>query len=97
MIIRVKDENWDVKEVNIRANKMLLEELEEAGYDIPNACKIGTCGACMCQVNEGAEFIDNSGIREAMFPLDDTEVLTCTAVIKPEAEASWKVIELELE
>jgi ferredoxin len=40
MKVRVKDENGEVKEVEIRANKMLLEELEEAGYDIPYACKI---------------------------------------------------------
>lgn len=95
MIIRVKDENWEIKEVNVRANKMLLEELEEAGYDIPNACKIGTCGACMCQVNEWAEFIDNAGVREPMFPLDETEVLTCTAVLREGAKDGE--VELELE
>jgi len=93
MIIKVKDENWEVKEVNIRANKMLLEELEEAWYDIPNACKIWTCWACMCQVTSWAEYIDNAWVREPMFPLDDAEVLTCTATLKEWA----KDVELELE
>lgn len=95
MKIRVKDDKGEVKEVEIRANKMLLEELEEAGYDIPYACKIGTCGACICKVNEGAENIDKSAIFEPMFPLDDVEVLTCTAALKEWTKDG--TVELELE
>lgn len=93
MKIRVKDEDGEVREINVSANKMLLEQLEEAGYDIPNACKIWTCWACMCTVTSWADGIDKAWIREPMFPLDDVEVLTCTATIKEGAED----VEIELE
>lgn len=82
MILKVKSKDWIVKNFESKAWKTLLKQLEDAGYDIPYACNIWTCWACMCWVGKGGENLDKSWAFEPMFPLDDSEVLTCCATVK---------------
>jgi ferredoxin len=47
--IRVESASGDfIKELEVNPAKPLLKQLEAAGVEIPNACKIGMCGACLC-------------------------------------------------
>jgi ferredoxin-NADP reductase len=40
-------------ELAVAANKSVLETLEAADIDIPNLCRAGVCGQCVCDVSEG--------------------------------------------
>ncbi|RTE67393.1 oxidoreductase [Amphritea opalescens] len=40
-------------ELDVAADSSLLEALEGAEVDIPNLCRAGVCGQCVCNVTEG--------------------------------------------
>ncbi|WP_417225408.1 PDR/VanB family oxidoreductase [Amphritea sp.] len=47
-------------ELVVAADSSLLEVLEEADIEIPNLCRAGVCGQCVCDVTEGdVEHRDN--------------------------------------
>jgi len=93
MKIKVKSQDWEMKEVNIEPNKNLLKELEKAGYEIPHACMTGACGACMCKVTAWSEYVKKDTLNEPLFPLAEEEVMTCIATV----EEKWDgKIEIEL-
>lgn len=91
-MITIKDSSWNtIKEIEADISKNLLEQLTEAGVDIPAACYTGICGACMCEVESGAGSIDKNAFWEEGFPTDETEVMTCIAGVKdPNAEVILK-------
>lgn len=68
-----------VKQFPADLKKTLLSQLTDAGVEIPNACRAGLCGACICQIEWGEKVIDKSKITEPGFPLADEEVMTCIA------------------
>lgn len=93
-MITIKDSSWNIlKEIPADLNKTLLEQLTEAGIDIPAACYTGICGACMCEVETWAEALDKSFKGEEGFPTDDSEIMTCIWWVKdPNAEIILKSI-----
>ena len=60
-MITIKDSLWNViKEIPADVNKTLLEQLTEAGIDIPAACYTGVCWACMCEIEKGSDKINKN-------------------------------------
>lgn len=93
-MITIKDSLWNViKEIPADINKTLLEQLTEAGIDIPAACYTGVCWACMCEIEKGSDKINKNFNWEEWFPTDETEFMTCIAwITDPDAEIILKTI-----
>ena len=66
-----------IQELEVNALKPLLWQLEAAGIEIPNACKIGMCAACLCNAPAGDNALNKSLRGEPAFPLGDGEIMTC--------------------
>jgi len=41
-------------ELDVRRGEVLLEAMEQAGLQPPNACRSGVCAVCKCRVVEGS-------------------------------------------
>lgn len=79
-VVRIEDASGKlIQEVDIQSWKNLLRQLEKADVDIPNACRIWTCAACLCTIEKGSEFINKELTTAPAFPLGDDEVMTCIA------------------
>ncbi len=90
LTIRDSDGNT-LKTLDISPEKTLLHELQKAEIDIPNACRAGMCGACMCHIESGAEHVQKNKRGEPSFPLADDEVMTCIGGVTD----SWDEIVLK--
>ena len=66
-----------VKELDVNVWKPLLWQLEAAWVEIPNACKIGMCGACLCNAPAWDDALNKSLRGEPAFPLWEWEIMTC--------------------
>jgi ferredoxin len=87
MKITIKNASGDiVKTLDADLNKTLLKQLEAEGIEIPSACFTGICGACMCEIEQGEEFVEKEAITASGFPLSDEEVMTCIAKVKTDSE-----------
>jgi ferredoxin len=76
--IRVESASGDfIKELEVNPAKPLLKQLEAAGVEIPNACKIGMCGACLCNAQWWDKNLNKSLRWEPAFPLWEWEIMTC--------------------
>jgi len=47
-----------LKTLDIDSDRTLLSQLEEAGVEIPNACRMGMCAACMCNIESGEDYVE---------------------------------------
>ena len=78
---RVSIKNADgeiiLKEYEIDIAKPLLSQLENAGVEIPNACRAWICASCMCNAEQGGEHLVKNLRGEPGFPLADEEIMTC--------------------
>ena len=91
MKIIIKNKDWEViKELEGTVNKTLLGQLTDAWVEIPNACRVGMCSACMCHIESGGEHLEKSFKWEASFPLWDVEIMTCIGWLKSEEE--WEIV-----
>lgn len=87
MKITIKNASGDIlKTLDADLNKTLLKQLEAEGIEIPSACFTGICGACMCEIEQGEEFVEKEAITASGFPLSDEEVMTCIAKVKTDSE-----------
>lgn len=76
--IKIENSNWNlIKEVTVDHTKPLLKQLEAEGIEIPNACNIGMCAACMCTSQTSSDLLNKSLRGEPAFPLWDEEIMTC--------------------
>ena len=91
MKITIKNASWKIiKTLDAEINKTLLKQLEEHGVEIPSACFTGICGACMCEIESGAEFINKEATTAPGFPLADEEVMTCISKIT--SDQDWEIV-----
>lgn len=70
-----------LKELEVTSNATLLKQLEAAQVEIPNACRMGMCAACMCHIEQGIELVKKDFRGEPAFPLGEDEVMTCIASV----------------
>ena len=74
-IINSKKESlWTM---DIDTSKPLLKQIEAHGIEIPNACNIGMCWACMCMWVDWDTALNKSLRWEPAFPLWEWEIMTC--------------------
>lgn len=74
----IKDAQGEVlKELEANPAKPLLSQLEWAWVEIPNACKIWMCGACICIWENDDENLVKNLRGEPAFPLWEGEIMTC--------------------
>lgn len=82
MKITIKNASWEIiKTLDADLNKTLLKQLEAEWVEIPSACFTWICGACMCEIEKGEEFVNKEATTAPGFPLADEEVMTCIAKI----------------
>ena len=58
------------------AQSTVLDLAETAGITVPSACRVGACGTCRLQIEDGSV----SYLRTPALPLDPDECLACIAV-----------------
>lgn len=76
--VRVENSKWDILwELEVETTKPLLKQLEAGGIEIPNACNIWMCAACLCNVPDGDANLNKSLRWEPAFPLWEGEIMTC--------------------
>lgn len=78
-LILKSDSGEIIKNIPLDVSKTLLEQLEAVGAEIPNACSVGICWSCMCEIESWWKQIDKNYTWEWAFPVDDNEVMTCIA------------------
>jgi ferredoxin len=85
--IRVVHKDGEGKEISVAIDNSLplLDNLEEAGVDQPSSCMSGACGTCVTKVEEGMEHLEKEKFGDALFPVEDGEILTCVCGIKEES------------
>lgn len=77
-IVKIENTAWElIKECEVNSLKPLLRQLEDQGVEIPNACRTGMCGACLCFAPEGDDNLNKSLRGEPAFPLGEWEIMTC--------------------
>ncbi len=82
MKITIKNASWEIiKTLDADLNKTLLKQLEGHWVEIPSACFTWICGACMCEIEKGEEFVNKEATTAPGFPLADEEVMTCISKI----------------
>ncbi len=75
-IIVKSADNTLLKELEVWSEKPLLKQLEWQWIEIPNACNMWMCGACMCYIDDDSRAVKN--LRgEPCFPLWEWEIMTC--------------------
>ncbi len=85
MKLIIKNKDWEIlKQLDAEVWKTLYKQITDAWIEIHHACNAWICGACMCEIEEGWEFIKKNMRTEPWFPLDESEVMTCIAWINPE-------------
>jgi ferredoxin len=56
--VTIKNKEGTVlKTLDLDPTQKMLKQLEAAGVEIPNACLMGMCSACMCNIESGAEHV----------------------------------------
>lgn len=76
--VRIENAKWEyIKNLLVDHTKPLLKQLEAQDIEIPNACNIGMCGACLCMSETSPELLNKSLRGEPAFPLWDEEIMTC--------------------
>lgn len=63
-------------EISCQPGDTLLQSCKAAGLDVPFSCEEGFCGACMCQVREGATQLARNDVLSAQ-ELADGWTLAC--------------------
>ncbi len=76
--IRIENAAWEfIKQLEVSSEKPLLTQLEAEGVEIPNACRIGMCAACLCNIEGWDTHLNKSLKWEPAFPLWEGEIMTC--------------------
>ena len=80
--IIVNNPEWQqVAALKANEKQTLLQQIQDAGYPLHNACQMGICAACMCHIATGHEAIIKDAKTPPGFPLADDEVMTCIAKV----------------
>ncbi len=57
---------------------MLIDSLERAGYEIPFACRAGSCGSCETRVLDG-EIIHRDSVLTAAERAEGKKMMVCVS------------------
>ena len=88
--ITVKDHNGEIlSSFDSVVGESIASQSQEAGAPVPVSCGVGACRACVCKVEQGAEWIDYG---DAMIDLEDDECLTCIATVKADTPAEAVIV-----
>ena len=90
-IIVKNDQGAQVAEFTANADEALGTQIQDAGAPIPFSCGAGACRTCCCQVTKGMEHIDKEAVGPMHIMVDDNEILSCIAGIKPGAPADAEI------
>lgn len=56
--LTVKNKDGEIlKTLEVVPEKTILKQLMEAEVEIPNACRMGMCSACMCTIESGENLV----------------------------------------
>lgn len=81
--ITVKNKEGELlKTLEVNNTQTLLKQLSEADVEIPNACRMWMCAACMCTIESGGEYVKKDTKGEPAFPLWEDEVMTCIGTVE---------------
>ena len=73
------DLDGEQHELDCQSGETLLQAMERAGLNPPNACRVGGCASCMCTLEKGsAELLINDALDDD--ELADGWILCCQAV-----------------
>jgi cytochrome P450/ferredoxin-NADP reductase len=66
------------KTIEVAADEMLIDSLERAGYEIPFACRAGSCGSCETRVLDG-EIIHRDSVLTAAERAEGKKMMVCVS------------------
>ena len=66
------------KTLEVGADELLIDSLERAGYEIPFACRSGSCGSCETRVLEGA-IIHRDSVLTAAERAEGNKMMVCVS------------------
>ncbi|MFC6763748.1 2Fe-2S iron-sulfur cluster-binding protein [Natrinema soli] len=72
------------REIEVPANKPILEAAEEAGLTPPYQCRMGVCGVCCAMIVEDGEVDQTEGMFLSDNEKEEGYVLNCIA--KPRSD-----------
>ena len=101
--LEIKDKNNNpinsilIKENNLYTKtgreKSILDIFLDNDIEIFYGCMGGSCGACICDIVEGEEYIDKEKIRTQVYKnVNQKEVLTCIAGFKENTPKNSKIV-----
>ena len=76
-----------------KLDRSILDNMLDEDINIFYGCMGGSCGACICQIEEGEEFIEKEGIRPKIYKnLKEKQFLPCVAKLKKNMPEDAKII-----
>lgn len=91
--ITVKDPSGaTAAEFTANSDEALGSQAQDAGAPIPFSCGVGACRTCICKVEKGLEHIDKEAVSPMHIEIDDDEILSCVAGIKPGTAEDAEVV-----
>ncbi len=81
----IKIVNLEEKDLITRSGreKSILDIMLDNDIDMFYGCMGGSCGACICDLENGGEFVEKEKIRPKVYKnVSEKEILTCIAGLK---------------
>lgn len=73
-------------------DEALGSQAQDAGSPIPFSCGVGACRTCICRVEKGMEHIDKEAVSPMHIEVEENEILSCVAGLKPDAPDDAEIV-----